>query len=166
MSDTITICNFQEADTLMEKNEYDVLLSFFWKPQHACQSQATHTFKGNVRDAHPMDHLNDSKQVMKVIPRVIKELIFFARELPKDLKVISHCRAGRCRSTAGAIIFLVARGMSEEDAIEQVYTIRGRLCAPNWYFLVIADRYMGTNILGTCQGQGRKLKSFRKDRRL
>jgi predicted protein tyrosine phosphatase len=167
MAKKITICGWRDADRLMEESEYDVLISIGNEGKRHCSSRVEHNFIADVSDVHPLCHKNDKKAMLIDIPQTVVKLIKFARGLdPEPLNVISHCRAGSCRSTASALIFMVARGMDQEKAVDMVYSSRGETCAPNWYFLAIADRLMETNILGTCQSQGRKLKSSRRDLKL
>ena len=172
----ITIYRWRDADKHMDKTDYDVLISIGWKGENHCTKRASNNFIGDVRDVTPLSCRGDHQALLVDAPNMVVDLIRFGRTFnpmhrkdgtamifEESTNIISHCQAGVSRSTACALIFLVAAGWFADDAIKYVYDSRGSKCQPNWYFLAIADRLMNTNILGTCQAQGRKLKSTRRD---
>ena len=51
-------------------------------------------------------------------------IVWFARNLPEDARLVVHCHAGISRFPAGAWIVLVARGWDAEDALLEINRIR------------------------------------------
>ncbi len=82
------------------------------------------------------------------------ELIAFAKSLPAHVEnVLVHCKRGRCRSTAAALIIQVARGMDEAAALKQLLEETPK-AAPNGWMLRIADAILGTELFGVCKKAG------------
>ena len=161
----ITICRWRSADKFLAEHKYDFLISAGWRGVKHCTLRAKHNYIVDVRDVTPLHSRGDHEALLVDAPNAVVGAIRFGREHAGDgpFDLLSHCHLGVSRSTALALVFLVARGISEHDAIHAVYSSRGDKCKPNWYFLTIADQLMGTNILGACRAQGRRLKSTRRD---
>lgn len=51
-------------------------------------------------------------------------IVWFARNLPEDARLVVHCHAGISRSPAGAWIVLVAKGWGAEDALLEIQRMR------------------------------------------
>jgi predicted protein tyrosine phosphatase len=62
----------------------------------------------------------------------------FVSKLPTDAKLLIHCQAGISRSTAMAIAIAVYKGLTPENAIKYVYSIRPQM-QPNPLMIKQAD---------------------------
>ena len=66
----------------------------------------------------------------------IAQIVTFAQTIEPDDRVLIHCAQGISRSTAAAMIVLMERGATEDEALAEVKRIR--LCArPNALMLAI-----------------------------
>ena len=68
-------------------------------------------------------------------------------------KLLVHCRAGRSRSTAMALVCLVAMGASEEDAIEQLLVAAPK-SDPNGWILCLGDVYLDSHLFKAATDAG------------
>lgn len=65
----------------------------------------------------------------------------FVSKLPADARLLIHCHAGLSRSTAMAIAICVYKGMSPEDAVKYVYSVRPQM-QPNALIIKQADEVL------------------------
>lgn len=97
-------------------------------------------------------HLRSAPQ-----PHHVSRIIAFARSLPDAARLAVNCEAGVSRSTAGALISLVAQGMAARDAAEYVLLVRP-CAAPNQLMLSIADDIL--ELGGALIDEGQRLNSL------
>lgn len=81
-------------------------------------------------------------------------LINFARRLPDDVSLLVHCKRGRSRSSAAALICLVARGHNENTAIFDYLLPMAPKSNPNGWMLRVADAIMGSRLFDACHAAG------------
>lgn len=75
----------------------------------------------------------------------IERLLHFGKRIPSGAKVVVHCEAGVCRSTAAAFLLLVqAMGTEKaEEALEIVRQVRP-VALPNLLIVAHGDHLFGT----------------------
>lgn len=80
---------------------------------------------------------------LKIVQKMINifKLILVNTESPD---VLFHCAAGISRSTAAALIFLIAAGWSYQDACKEIYKVRG-YTSPNLLMIKYADKILKQN---------------------
>lgn len=78
---------------------------------------------------------------LKIVKRMIKtfKTILDNNDSPD---VLFHCAAGISRSTAAAFIFLVVAGWTYENAIKEIFAVRGYV-SPNLLMIKYADKILG-----------------------
>jgi len=155
----ITISGLSNADKHLATGRFDALLSIGHPTagQH-CEGRVLHNCIVDTSDMTPnMPRTEPLPPIEAVI-----EVIEWARTISEEATVLIHCKHGNCRSTALAIIMLLAKGWNARDAVRRVYATRKR-CTPNWYILAMGDHLLGTNALGHIRDRKLPLKSSRRD---
>ena len=155
----LTISSLRRADWHLRRKRYDALVSIGYKGVEHCTERAKRNLLLDFYDVTPVSHRH--RDELPTVENVV-ELIRFSQSLECKSSVLFHCKQGRSRSTASAIIALLAREAPEEKACNMVYEAAPR-ATPNWFLLSIADQLLGTNVLGYCRSTGRKLKAARRD---
>lgn len=81
------------------------------------------------------------------------QLIDFAKTLREEQLLLIHCKQGRSRSTAAALIVQAARGVSETKALETLLAGCPK-AHPNGWMLRLCDAILGTKLFGYCRRAG------------
>jgi predicted protein tyrosine phosphatase len=152
-----TICKYKTAEEHLDTGEYDAMISISVPERN--QRPEGRTGKDLLLDFWDVTPTCCRNKPLPSAEDVIK-VIKFARETECE-NILIHCHAGRSRSTACAIIFLIVKGLSDEEAVKAVFANRRR-STPNWHVLAIADHLLGTNTLHICR-TSYKVKSSRRD---
>lgn len=89
------------------------------------------------------DIQEDNLSLLRTAPTKhhVDQMIQFARMARSDNMMV-HCAAGHSRSPAVAIVWLVVRGHSPKDAVQQVKNSRPGI-VPHLKFLAFADEALG-----------------------
>lgn len=72
----------------------------------------------------------------------IRSVIEFTETFANDDKVLIHCHAGKCRSTAVAVLALVQHGATPQEAIDRVIEVRPSAW-PNKLVIRLGDVALG-----------------------
>lgn len=96
------------------------------------------------REKFDDEEMPDPRRPDIVLPRQdhIERVLAFARKFTDEDKVIIHCHAGRCRSTAMALGVFIQAGMKPDAAIEHLFTIRPK-ALPNRLVLEHVENVLG-----------------------
>jgi predicted protein tyrosine phosphatase len=97
--------------------------------------------KGNHHKVIYMDDISRPMRgyTLPTLEHIIDGLDHF-RDIQESDTVLIHCHAGISRSTAFAILVLIQYGLSIEDAIQHVITIRP-IAYPNELVIELGDEY-------------------------
>ena len=92
------------------------------------------------------DDVEDSSHPYAPQPRHIESLLAFGRMLPAGARVMVHCQAGQCRSTAGALALLAQAAGPEhaEAAMAHILAVRP-IARPNMLVTELADTALGAD---------------------
>lgn len=92
------------------------------------------------------DLQEDNKFLMRSAPTEahVREVIRFALTATDDTRMIVHCASGVSRSSAAALVYLCARGVSPRVAIDQCIAAKAAI-VPNRNFVVMGDKLLGLN---------------------
>ena len=74
---------------------------------------------------------------------IIQDILNFTKNLGEQDKILIHCHAGLCRSTAVALLVMLQHGMTEKNALEHLISIRPKAW-PNRLVLRLGDALLGT----------------------
>lgn len=88
----------------------------------------------------------------------IELLLNFARGGSNGERVLIHCKMGRSRSTACAVLYYMAKGVPACGAVSKVIACCQK-AKMNWYILALGDAILRTNALGYCRDNGIPLKN-------
>ena len=156
---SVTICSLKRADAHLAASNFDALLSIGAPGgTENCVRRTPNNLLLNFWDMCPNV---DRKKALPPTTDIVA-MIRWAKALNNDDLVLVHCKQGRSRSTASAIILYLAQGASEEDAVRWTFDVAPR-SQPNWYLLTVADQLLQTNVLGFMRENGWALKKTRKD---
>lgn len=72
-------------------------------------------------------------------PQQVEQLVDFGRNLPDGSWLLLHCAQGISRSTAAAMIVLMARGMAEDAAMQTVKLARPMALPNSWMLKLWRD---------------------------
>lgn len=84
----------------------------------------------------------------------VLKLVWFGESLGNWSRILIHCGAGCCRSTAAAMALLAAVGWTDQAAVEKVRQIKGGGGIPNGWLLKLSDAIFGTDLFGICATSG------------
>jgi len=84
----------------------------------------------------------------------VLQLVRFGATLGNCSRVLIHCDVGCCRSTAAAMVLLVAVGWTDHAAVEAIRKLTGGGGIPNGWLLKLADAIFGTDLFGICARSG------------
>jgi len=143
----VTIASLKTADKLLADGAYDALVSIGFDGKEHCELRTGTDCVMDFYDVTPVsirhrDRLPTAGDAM--------ELIAFGRKLWDGARVLSHCKQGRSRSTAAALILYMAHGLTSVEAAGKLFTEFPK-SQPNWHLLGIADHLLDTNCLGVCR---------------
>lgn len=97
-------------------------------------------------DTHHLEVFDDVDREMfgYTPPRIeqIDNILKFTANFQDGEKILVHCHAGRCRSTAIALLALVQHGMSEEEAMQEILKQRPKAW-PNMLIVKLGDALLG-----------------------
>lgn len=102
---------------------------------------------------HPHNHLRltfddveDPRHPYAPQRRHIDSLLAFGRTLPEGARVIVHCQAGQCRSTAGALALMVqAAGLEHAQMAMDAIIAQRPSAMPNPLVVQLADDALGAS---------------------
>lgn len=134
-----------------------------WQALVSCHEQSPHLTFANypskftvwldINDLTPWEA--NPMQALKLASGLhILALTDLAIRLPNHARVLVHCGAGCCRSTAAAMILLTAAGWPDHVAVEKVRRLKGGGGIPNGWMLKLADALHGTKLFDTCAESG------------
>jgi len=84
----------------------------------------------------------DTENMKMVTSEQIQDILEFTTSLVSSDKLLVHCHAGISRSTAVACGVLCQHGLSPEEAIKHVLSVR-KQAFPNKYILKLFDEILG-----------------------
>lgn len=140
----IKVCSLEYADMLLATGDYSALVSIGHPACHEfCDGEIPgQTLRLGIWDKTPW---RGRRERPLATGNQIQDLIDFAAGIPQDARVLVHCKKGRSRSTAAALIIHVARGERPETAIAEL--LRGAPKSnPNGWMLKLADAILDTRI--------------------
>lgn len=134
------IASLRFADRILADKKWDALVSIGHpNGTENCTLRAPRSLVLNFWDDAPLWRrvrgLPRGEDVMKIIA--------FGRELHINDRVLFHCKAGRSRSTASAMIVMGARGTSPGAAVKALLQNSPK-ATPNGWLLKLADDLMDT----------------------
>jgi predicted protein tyrosine phosphatase len=147
----LKICSLRYARRLLDTGEFDNLISI-GKPggyEHVNQPWPHRSLSLEFWDSTPA---RGSGRPLFSGEQAI-DLINFARTAAVDATFLIHCKAGRSRSSAAALIVMRALGHSEWTAIEYLL-VGAPKSNPNGWMLKVADAVMGTHLFDTAWRSG------------
>lgn len=127
----LTICRVGELAQLLKTNTFDAIISI-----KDPSNNPLHRVKKNRKRLAQLSKYCatvlclDFEDNEFVTPDVVTAIVEFAKTLPLGARVLVHCMAGRCRSTAAGIIALRVKGMDYTSAFAEVLRVRP-IAAPN-----------------------------------
>lgn len=132
----LTITNRYEAERLLKEESWDALISIgdSWPPvgHRRVNRRIRLTFDDIERESI-------ASIMAGYVPPTeadVRQIVEFALQIKDGDRVLIHCAAGISRSTAAAMIVLMERGATEDEALAEVKRIRP--CAqPNALMLAI-----------------------------
>ena len=124
----IRVCGLGEVRTFIDR--YDITKIVGLVAPGAIQPESVDEFYKH-RD-HMLLEFQDTDSEAFGGPSIehVLAIIEYAKSFTEDDNVLFHCHAGISRSSAGAIIALVSRGMEQKEAMHLVRNIRGA-ASPN-----------------------------------
>ena len=146
----VTVCNLHQMlqTEFIESNNIDSVLSII-DPQRAGVIEAYHTHLKNkkivTKSIYFYDVCDKDCRLSPSFECVVK-CYNFLKDLHLDNKhhnLLIHCYAGRCRSTAIALIALYLKTGNELDSINELYKIRSK-ASPNALILEYIDQLLNT----------------------
>ena len=147
---TFHIASLRFADKFMATGEWTSLVSIGHpNGTENCVLRAPHSLVLNMWDDAPY------WRRVRGLPRGedVLRLITFAREIHPGERLLLHCKAGRSRSTASAMIVMAARGLSEEYCLAALLR-NGRKATPNGWLLKLADALLDTSLFAAAKEAG------------
>jgi predicted protein tyrosine phosphatase len=126
------------ADRLLRRGGWDCLVSIAGSDGlHHCQRRAKKTLLLDFDDTTPW-----RKRRRLMTGEQMVQLVEFANQIGPEERCLVHCRAGRCRSPAAAIVVHCVRfgniTKACSDIAEQVPK-----ASPNGWVLALADAVLG-----------------------
>lgn len=145
----LTICGRDEVQQRLDERRFDAIISI------GCTEVWRNTPPLVIRlDFSDQTPWEPGAKNLATADTVL-ELVRFAGQLPDSASVLIHCGAGCCRSTAAAMVLLVAAGWHDYQAVYEVRKIKEyRNCIPNGWLLKLADAMLDTNLFSTCRATG------------
>lgn len=127
----LTICRVGELAQQLKTNQFDAIISI----KDPSNNPLYREKKKRKRAAQLAKHCAavlclDFEDDEFVPAEVVAAIVEFAKTLPDGARLLVHCMAGRCRSTAAAIIALRVKGMDYGSAQAEVLRVRP-IAAPN-----------------------------------
>lgn len=121
----LTICRVGELGQLLKTNTFDAIISI----KDPTNNPLHRAKKNRKRQAQLSKHCAavlclDFEDDEFVTPNVVAAIVEFAKTLPLGARTLVHCMAGRCRSTAAAVIALRVKGMDYGSALAEVLRVR------------------------------------------
>lgn len=146
---SLTICGRDEVQQLLDERRFDALVTIGL--QESWKNTPPFVLRLDFSDQTPWEP--DAKNL--AASDTVFSLVRFAGQLPESASVLIHCGAGCCRSTASAMVLLVAAGWHDYQAVYEVRKIKQqRNCIPNGWLLKLADAMLDTNLFATCRATG------------
>lgn len=149
----LKIVSQDEAIKLLSvEHKWDALVSIGPKdPDDLFQYLPPHCVHLSFNDLTPWEEKN--LDGLATAADVLK-LVCFGESLGNWSRVLIHCGAGCCRSTAAAMVLLVAVGWTDCAAVEAIRKLKGGGGIPNGWLLKLADAMFGTDLFGICAKSG------------
>jgi len=132
----LTITNRYEAERLLKEESWDALISIgdLWPP--VGHRRVNRRIRLTFDDITCESMASIMAGYMPPTEADVRQIVEFARRIEDGDRVLIHCAQGISRSTAAAMIVLMERGATEDEALAEVKRIR--LCArPNALMLAI-----------------------------
>lgn len=146
----IVIASLRTADRKIAHNKPDAVISI-GSPggEHHCSDPPLGVpfLKLAMRDTVPM-------RSRRPLPREsqIRRVIEFTREA-RPTKLLVHCKAGRSRSTACALVALAASGVDEAKAVKQLLEVAPK-SDPNGWILCLGDLHLHSQLFKAASTAG------------
>lgn len=154
----LKICGLEDAKGELAEADWQKwvgLVSCHEHPPHVTFAQYPHKYTAwlDINDLTPWECNPQQAQRLANAYHILK-LTELAIALPNHARVLVHCGAGCCRSTAAAMILLVAAGWTDHAAVQKVRALKNGGGIPNGWMLKLADALFGCDLFGYCTESG------------
>lgn len=104
------------------------------------EADVVSTEKYHIERCH--DIREDMSPWIKPQKEQFQRILEFSKDFTEDDKVLVHCSAGISRSTAVGVMILIQHGFTEEEAFDNIYSVRPHMY-PNSLIIQYADELLG-----------------------
>ena len=135
--DLIRVCSLRWADRLLGTGRYDALLSIGKTDGSMhCSLLAK---KNLLLDFHDETPWHGRMRGRLMTGEDMVRLVRFAKSLEAEERCLIHCKGGRCRSVAAAVVMHYVRFREDEVAACRYVAERVQKGTPNGWVLAVAD---------------------------
>lgn len=143
----IGVKSFQKAQDSIDAGEYDWAISLIaHEGDDRCPKRGPHHLVMRFDDAEVEEVFHEEKWWYGPSRDSIAAILYWSDRIPDDDSLLIHCTAGKSRSTAVAMMFLIRRGMTPNEAIEEVKRVRKEegsdIVVPNRLIVQYADELL------------------------
>jgi len=157
MSLYFTISGWRRADGWLNLGRYDALLSI---SDVGCENRpigrCNKTLLLNLDDTWP----GRKESWLPATHDQIATICNFSRIIKDHTMVLCHCGRGRSRSTAAAIIMLIARGIAPEAACKAVFAACPKATPNGWMLHLMEGMFPYHTIRKHCFGRSKGPEVF------